>query len=78
MGIQRKLRSTLQELLKSQLGGKASEKAAQTRPPIPQNQTRLPTPPPTQHTRADPIDHKRKREDKGKEAMEPGKTHSSQ
>ena len=69
MGIQRKQRSTLQELLESQPGGKSSGKTAQTW---------LPTLPPAQHTRADHADHKRKREDKGKEVMEKGRTPSSQ
>ena len=69
MGIQRKQRSTLQELLESHPGGKSSGKTAQTR---------LPTPPPAQHTRVDHANHKRKREDKGKEVMEKGRTPSSQ
>ena len=68
MGIQRKQRSTLQELLKSQPGGKVSGKAAQTR---------LPTPPPAQPTRTDPTDHKKKREDKGKEVIETRRARSS-
>ena len=68
MGIQRKQRSTLQELLESQPGGKASRKVAQTR---------LPTPSPAQPTRTDPTDHKRKREDKGEEVIETRRAHSS-
>ena len=61
MGIQRKKSSTLQELLESQPGGHALRK---------EPQTRLSTPPPTQPFRADPTDHKRKREEKGKDVVE--------
>ena len=52
MGIQRKPRFTLQELLESQPRKDAPKKAAQTK---------LPTPPPTQTFQADPTNHKRKR-----------------
>ena len=69
MGIQCKPMSTLQELLKSQPKGNMPGKATQTR---------LPTPPPIQPLRSDPANHKRKREQKGKEAVEVGKTHPSQ
>ena len=55
--------------MESQPRGHASEKASQTR---------LPTPPPTQPLRVDPVDHKRKREEKGKEVVEIGKTQPSQ
>ena len=54
MGIQRKQRSTLQELLESQLERHTPRKAAQTK---------LPTPPPTQPLQANLVDHKRKREE---------------
>lgn len=69
MGIQRKQRSTLQELLESQPEGKAPGKATQTW---------LSTPPPAQHTRAELADHKRKREDRGKEVMGIERTQPSQ
>ena len=69
IGIQRKLRSTLQELLESQPGENTPRKAAQTR---------LPTPPPTQPLRLEPADLKRKSEQKRKEVVEGGKTHPSQ
>ena len=71
-------RSTLQELLESQPGGRASGKTAQGWLPTPPAQTHLPTPPPTQQTCVDPVDHKRKRNDKGKEVIETGRTRSSQ
>ena len=64
MGIQRKPRSTLQELLESQLGRDAPTKAPHTR---------LPTPPPTHPLRTDPVDLKRKRDNKGNEVIEGGK-----
>ncbi|KAK9995956.1 hypothetical protein SO802_020642 [Lithocarpus litseifolius] len=64
VGIRRQ-RSTLQQLLESQPGRDAPGKATQTR---------LPAPPPIQPFRANPTKHKRKREDKGKEVVEAGKT----
>ena len=65
MGIQQKQRSTLQELLESQPGRDAPEKPAQTKLPPPF--------PPLPTLQADPTDHKRKREKKGKEVAETGK-----
>ena len=56
MGIQRKPRSTLLELIESQPGGNALGKATQTR---------LPTPPPALPLRSEPADLKRKRGAKG-------------
>ena len=78
MGIQRKQRSTFQEFLESQPGGKAPGKAAQIRPSTPPTRTHLLTPPPVHQTRADPTAHKRKRDNKGKEVIKAGRTHSSQ
>ena len=69
MGIQCKQRSILQELLESQPGGYAFRKASQTR---------LPTPPPIQPFQADLANHKRKREEKGKEVVKTGRTQPSQ
>ena len=66
MGIQRKLRSTLQELLESQPRRGAPKKATQTK---------LPTPPPTQTLQANPVDHKRKSEENNKEVVERRRTH---
>ena len=68
MGIQRKQRSTLQELLESQPGENVPRKVPQTR---------LPTPPPAQPLRLEPADLKRKRKQKGNEVVEGGKTHPS-
>ena len=79
IGIQKKQRPTLQELLESPHEGKAPRKTAQTQLPTPPAAwTRLPTSPPAQQTHADPVDHKRKREDKGKKVLETGRTQSSQ
>ncbi|KAK9995603.1 hypothetical protein SO802_020289 [Lithocarpus litseifolius] len=64
-----KPRSTLQELLESQLGGNAPGNGVLTR---------LPTPPPALPFQLEPSDLKRKREPKGKEVVEVGKTHPSQ
>ena len=64
IGIQRKKKSTLLELLESQPGKDAPTKAPQTK---------LPTPPLTQPPQIDLADPKRKREDKGKEVIEGGK-----
>ena len=58
MGIQRKQRSTLQEFLESQPRRDAPEKSTKTK---------LAPPPPVPTHRADPTDHKRKWEEKGKE-----------
>ena len=69
MGIQRKQRSTLQELLESQPRGHAPRKTPQTR---------LPTPLPIQPLRADLADHKRKREEKWNDVVETMKTQPSQ
>ena len=68
MGIQRKQRSTLQELLESQPGENVPGKVPQTR---------LPTPPPAQPLRLELADLQRKREQKGNEVVEGGKTHPS-
>ena len=66
MGIQRKPKSSLLDLIESQPGRDAPVKAAQTKPPTP-----LPALP-FQHGSAD---LKRKRESKGKEVMDASKSH---
>ena len=78
IGIQKKQRPTLQELLESPPERKAPRKVAQTQLPTPPAWTRLLTSPPAQQTHVDLVDHKRKREDKGKEVLETGRTQSSQ
>ena len=66
MGIQRKPRSTLQDLLESQPGKDEPGKAAQTKSPVPQ---------PTLPLQLESAGLKRKREAKGKEVMEVEKNH---
>lgn len=68
MVLQRKTSTSLQDLLESQIGGNVLDKVAQTKPP---------TPPFTQALHPDLVDKKRKRDPKGKEVLEEGKSHLS-
>lgn len=68
MGIQCKPKTSLLDLIESQLGKDAPGKATQNKPSPPQ---------PTLPFRLEPADLKRKRESKGKEVVETGKTHPS-
>ncbi|KAL0007968.1 hypothetical protein SO802_009470 [Lithocarpus litseifolius] len=74
MGIQRKARSSLLELIESQPGRADPPKTAQVKPPS------LPpvVPPPTQALGLHPAELKRKRESKGKEPMEVGRVMPAQ
>ena len=77
MGIQRKPQRSLQKLLESQPRRGEAGKPVQPKlpPPPPRSPRRAPQPPPPSRTKqADP---KRRREPKGKEAMETGRPHSS-
>ena len=77
IGIQRKPQCSLQELLESQPGRGEDGKPAQPKlpPPPPKSLPRTPQPPlPSRIEQADP---KRRREPKGKEAMEPRRPRSS-
>ena len=77
MGIQKRPQRSLQELLESQPGKGEVGKPAQPKlpPPPPKSSPRAPQPsPPFRIEQADP---KRRREPKGKEAMEAGRPHSS-
>ena len=64
MGIQRKPRTNLLEVMESQAVGKVLEKTTQAK---------LPPPLPTQPLRLDPADYKRKRDQKSHEVVERGK-----
>lgn len=64
MGIKRKQRIGLLEVMESSTGSKAPKKIALTQ---------LPPPLSTQPPRLDLIDHKRKRDQKGQEAAKGGK-----
>ena len=77
MGIQRKPQRSLQELLESQPRRGEAGKPTQPKlpPPPPKSPPRAPQPPPP--SRIEQADPKRRREPKGKEAMEPGRPRSS-
>ena len=77
MGIQRKPQRSLQELLENQPGrGEAGKSTQPKLPPVlPKSPPRAPQlPPPSKIEQADP---KRRREPKGKETLEPGRSRSS-
>ena len=77
MGIQRKPQHSLQELLESQPGRGEAGRLTQPKlpPPPPKSPHRAPqTTPPSRTEQPDP---KRRREPKGKEVVETGRTHSS-
>ena len=76
MGIQRKPQCSLQELLESQPGRGEARKSAQPKlpPVLPKSPPRAPQPPPP--SRIEQADPKRRREPKGKETLEPGRSHS--
>ena len=77
MGIQRKLQRSFQELLESQSGRGEAGKPSQPKlpPPPPKLPPRTPQPPPPSKTKQ--VDPKRRREPKGKEAMEAGRPRPS-
>ena len=74
MGIQRKNQRSLMDLIESQPGRDAPGKSAQPKllPPPPKSPL-PPLQPPVPH-RPDPVDPKRKREQKGKEIVETGRS----
>ena len=77
MGIQRKPQRSLQELLESQPGRGVAGRSAQPKlpPPSPKSPLRAPQPPlPSKTEQPDP---KRRRESKGKEVIETGRTRPS-
>ena len=76
MGIQRKPRS-LQELLESQPGRGEAGRPTQQKLPPPLPKSPLRAPPPAPPSRVEQPDPKRRREPKGKEVVEAGKTQSS-
>ena len=77
MGIQRKPQRSLQELLESQPGrGEAGKSAQPKLPPVlPKSPPRVSQPPPP--SRIEQADLKRRKEPKGKETLEPGRSRSS-
>ena len=77
IGIQRKPQRSLQELLESQPGRGEAGRPTQPKlpPPPPKSPPRAPQLAPL--SRTEQPDPKRRREPKGKEVMETGRTHSS-
>ena len=77
MGIQRQPQRSLQELLESQPGRGEAGRPTQPKlpPPPPKSPLRAPQPPPP--SRTEQPDPKRRREPKGKEVVETGRTRSS-
>ena len=77
MGIQRKPLCSLQELLESQPGRGEAGRSAQPRlpPPPPKSPLCAPQPPPP--SRTEQPDPKKRREPKGKEVIETGRTRPS-
>ena len=74
MGIQRKSKRSLLNLIESQPGNDAPGKSTQPQlPPPPLPKLPLPPPQPSLPPRAEPVDPKRKREQKGKEVLEAGR-----
>ena len=77
MGIQRKPQKSLMELIEDQPGKGAPRKSTQPKlpPPSPKSPPLAPQPP--QPTRAEPIDPKRRMEQKGKDVVETGRSCST-
>ena len=77
MGIQRKPQRNVQQLLESQLGRGEAGKPSQPKLPAPppKSPPRAPQPPPP--SKIEQVDPKRRREPKGKEAMETGRARPS-
>ena len=76
MGIQRKPQKSLMELIEDQPRKGASGKSAQSRPPPPPpSKSPLLVPQPSLLSRTEQADPKKKREQKGKEVMETGRSH---
>ena len=74
MGIQRKSQRSLLDLIESQSGKDASGKSTQPKLPPPPLKSPLPLPQPSLSSRPELVDLKRKREQKGKEVVEAGRS----
>ena len=70
MGIQRKSKRSLMDLIESQPGRDAPGKSAQPKLPPPPPKSPLPPPQPSLPPRPNPTDPKKKREQKGKDVMD--------
>ena len=75
MGIQRKSKRSLLDLIESQPGKDAPRKSAQPQLPPPPPKLPPPPPQPSLPLRAELVDPKRKREQKSKEVLKAGRPH---
>ena len=75
MGIQRKLQKSLMELIEDQPGRRAPGKSTQSKLPPPPPKSPPLAPQPSLPSRTEQADPKRKKEQKGKEVMETGRSH---
>ena len=73
MGIQRKSKRSLLDLIESQPGKDALGKSTQPQLPPPHPKLPPPSPQPSLPLKVEPVDLKRKREQKGKEVLEAGR-----
>ena len=76
MSIQRKAKKGLMELIESQPGKDVPAKSTQPKLPPPPPKSPFLPPQPSLPSRPEPVDPKRKREQKGKDVVEAGKSRS--
>ena len=74
MGIQRKSQRSLRDLIESQPGKDAPRKSTQPKLPPPPPKSPLPPPQPSLPSKPNPADLKRKREQKGKDVVDAGRS----
>ena len=74
MGIQRKLQKNMMELINDQSGRRGPGKSAQPKLPPPLPKSPSPAPQPFLPSKTEQVDQKRKREQKGKDVMETGRS----
>ena len=77
MGIQRKPQKILMELIENQLGKGGTGKSVQPKLPPPPLKSPIRAPQPSLPSRTEQADPKRRREQKGKDVVETGRTHPS-
>ena len=75
MGIQRKPQKSLMDLIENQLGKRRPGKSAQPKLPPPPSKSPPRAPQPTLPSRIEQVDPKRRREQKGKDVMDTGRSH---
>ena len=74
MGIQRKSQRSLMDLIESQPGRDTPWKSTQPKLPLPPSKSPIPPPQPSLPPKPDPADPKRKREQKGKDVVDVGRS----